>query len=371
MLECAYYIFKFPDTNAKVHLARGLGVDQENINVWFQNRRARGRKTNELFGRPHLIDGLDTQYQVLLHVYTENAPKFMTNCSLDHFVRPVLPFTNFYCPRVTKEQLNNSFRSYRHYGVVDASYPRPTLPVYGASAALVPVRGPGTSAAVVPAVPTSSGPGVHAFVQAAPTCSAPAFVPAVPTCSGPGTPSFVPAALTRSGPGTPVFVPAAPTCSVPGTPSFVPASLTGSAPAFVPVTPTYSGPSTPFYVPVTQTGSGPSTPAFVQVTQTSSGPVMPTFVQTGSGSSTGMGTPAATPFAFGRMRTPGDVYPNALSFTRPLFPSFYRSNSLLQARFAAATRAIAAAYNVTPRLVPACNLHANQPKDDDDDDEDS
>jgi len=52
MLEASYKINEFPDLEARSFLARELGIEARQVQVWFQNRRQKERTRNNIAPRP-------------------------------------------------------------------------------------------------------------------------------------------------------------------------------------------------------------------------------------------------------------------------------------------------------------------------------
>ena len=83
MLEASYYICEYPDTPAKQMVADALGFAHSTITVWFQNRRARGRRNK-----------WKTKYFNLASFTEENIAvlrKFQNACLHAHGYTPLFP----------------------------------------------------------------------------------------------------------------------------------------------------------------------------------------------------------------------------------------------------------------------------------------
>jgi len=67
VLEGAFSLFPYPDTQSKTALARGPGLSDKKILLWFQNRRAKARKNHEFNNSPNPMTNLPPYYRTLLY----------------------------------------------------------------------------------------------------------------------------------------------------------------------------------------------------------------------------------------------------------------------------------------------------------------
>ncbi|CAF4028530.1 unnamed protein product [Rotaria sp. Silwood2] len=141
ILERTFSHTPYPDVTTRERLAQCLNIEENRIQVWFSNRRARTRKVS-VSNSPTL------PASNLTHDEENNIPSFLEASVMD--TKPFLMTDTVFDPSVTSSPSSNywSPTTAMYYGSPTPSYPSLTSPYYSTYASQ-------TAASIYPSYPLS------------------------------------------------------------------------------------------------------------------------------------------------------------------------------------------------------------------------